>query len=294
MTFISESSMTLTETGYITFTNNSANNSGGAIYIVTRNFYTLSRSKFEFIHITDTDCFLQVEGQGQLVFTNNSAGQGGDVLYGGSLGTACTQNNKGIKCGECLSHFIRSSTIEPDTLSIISSAPSRVCFCNSSGVPDCLTVYNSTAHSIYPGQTIQVSVVVVGHNFGTVVGYNFGTVAGSVFAQFLSNQHMPQLNKGQTVQEVHQHDCNRLHYTILPNGEENHLMLTLTTVKRDIAEIEYVNESLKSQLEEYKKGMTYNIQDILDFPISVDIKLQPCPPGFELTHNLTSTLPTLL
>ena len=42
MTFISKSYMTLTKTGYITFTNNSANNSGGAIYIVTRNFYTLS------------------------------------------------------------------------------------------------------------------------------------------------------------------------------------------------------------------------------------------------------------
>ena len=285
MTFISNSSMTLKETGYITFTNNSANHSGGAIYIVTRNFYTLSRSKFEFIAITVTECFLRVEGQrfqDRLVFTNSSAGHGGDVLYGGSLGTACTQIKK---CGKCLGHFIKSSTIKPDTLSIVSSAPSRACFCNSSGVPDCLTVYYSIAHSLYPGQTIEVSVVVVGHNFGAVVGCNFGTVAGSVFAQFLSNEHMPQLEEGQTVQAAKQHHCNKLQYTILPKGEENHLVLTLTAVKRDVTEIEYVNESLQSQLVEYKKGMTYNIQDILDFPIFVDIRILPCPPGFELTHN---------
>ena len=288
MTFISNSSMTLTATGYITFTNNSANNSGGAIYIVTRHFYTLSRSKFEFTHITDTECFLQVEGQhfqDRLVFINNSAGQGGDVLYGGSLGTACTQNTKDIKCGECLSHFIKNSIIEPDTLSIVSSAPSRVCVCNSSGVPDCLTVYYYNADYIFPGQTIDMSVVIVGHNFGAVVGRNFGTIAGSVFAQFLSNEHMPQLEEGQTVQAVKQHHCNNLQYTILPKGEENHLVLTLTAVKRDVTEIEYVNRSLQSQLDGYNEERKHNIQDILDFPIFVDIKLLPCPPGFELTHN---------
>ena len=69
------------------------------------------------------------------------------------------------------------SNISQTGLFLISSAPSRVCICTSNGMPDCLTVFDSVKQTIYPGETINISAVVVGKEFGTVVE--------SVFAQFL-------------------------------------------------------------------------------------------------------------
>ena len=273
MMFIDESSMTLSETGYVICAHNWADDTGGAIYIVTRNSYSISRNNFEFILITENKCFLRVEGndlQDRLMFINNSAGQGGEVLYKGSLAPWCTEIEK---CDTCLHHFQKHSIIKPDTLSTISSNPSRVCFCSEAGMPDCLTVLYPTTYSIYPGQTIDLSLI--------VVGYNFGTVAGSVFAQFLLSTHLPQLEDGQSIQAVQQHHCNILHYTILSKSEADYLVLTLTAVKRDVTEIEYMSRNFESLIEKYKHGQSHYIQDILEFPIYVSINLRPCPPGFE-------------
>ena len=107
----------------------------------------------------------------RLTFINNTAGKGGDVLYGGlvALGYDGDWN--------CLLSFKNiSDTSQQSDLSLISSAPSRVCLCTESGKPDCLTVADPTTRVMYPGQTITVSAV--------VVGQHFGTVTGSVFAQF--------------------------------------------------------------------------------------------------------------
>ena len=69
------------------------------------------------------------------------------------------------------------SKISQNGLSLISSDPSRVCVCNGTGQPNCLTLADPTPHSIYPGQSINISAV--------VVGQEFGTVSESVYAQFL-------------------------------------------------------------------------------------------------------------
>ena len=61
----------------------------------------------------------------------------------------------------------------------MTSDPLRVCLCNESGLPGCILLVDPTPHSIYPGQTISISVV--------VVGQDWGTVAGSVYAQFLQS-----------------------------------------------------------------------------------------------------------
>ena len=288
MTFIGDSSMTLSETGYVSYTNNSADDTGGAIYIVTKVSYSynIHYTAFQEYGVdapTYTKCFLKVEGenvQNRLTFTTNSAGQGGEVLYGGSLGTACVLPSGNIRyCGKCLKDFKNNSLIKPDTISKISSDPTRVCFCDKTGVPDIFTVFYPSTLSIYPGQMIVISAVVLGHNFGTV--------AGSVFAQFLSSEDTLQLDIGQSIQEVQQHHCNKLNYTIYPHSEEKQIVLALTAVKRDVRDSEYAHDSIESLIQEYKMGVTgQDIQDILDFPIFVDIKLLLCPPGFEFIHSL--------
>ena len=52
-----------------------------------------------------------------------------------------------------------------------------MCLCNVAGESDCLAAADPNTHYIYPGQTIPLSVA--------VVGQDFGTIAGPVFAQFM-------------------------------------------------------------------------------------------------------------
>ena len=43
----------------------------------------------------------------------------------------------------------------------ITSSPSRICLCHDTS-PDCLIVADPTPHNLYPGETLTVSVAVVG------------------------------------------------------------------------------------------------------------------------------------
>ena len=75
----------------------------------------------------------------------------------------------------CLLSFKNISNMSDlESLSTISSAPSRVCICNETG-PNCLTVVDPIQRVAYPGETITIQAV--------VVGQDFGTVSGSVHAQ---------------------------------------------------------------------------------------------------------------
>ena len=123
--------------------------------------------------------------------------------------------------------------------------------------------------SVYPGQKISVSAV--------VVGQNFGTVAGSVFAQFLNSTLTPQLDVRESAQEVQHIHCNQLTYTIFSPGEDYHIVLVLTAVKISI------NEFFTKQFDKYEDEST---NGILDTPVYAEVNLMPCPPGFLLKSVL--------
>ena len=135
MVFIQESSMSLSETSIVTFANNKASDTGGAIYILSSSLpaynsgglqqYILKREDILDLFIF-SNCFLRLTGRAraarkQLIFRNNSADLGGDALYGGSLESACEDPSSENSCGRCLSDFRNASLIEPDTLSKITS-----------------------------------------------------------------------------------------------------------------------------------------------------------------------------
>jgi len=95
MVFIQGSKMTLSESSHIICKNNHADATGGAIY-TTSGVYGSSGIPFGSVTVY-SDCFLEVKGdnfQNQLIFDNNFAGQGGDILYGGSLGSACNEHDQ--------------------------------------------------------------------------------------------------------------------------------------------------------------------------------------------------------
>ena len=228
-----DSILTSAENSHIYFLDNYATNTGGVFHI-SNNYMYLSMSYDSGIYPTST-CFLNTEGtrsQTRFTFANNSAGKGGDILHGGQVAF-------GYDGGwNCLDSFKNISNILQDGLSLISSDPSRVCLCNETGQPDCLVLADPTLHAAYPGQTINISAV--------VVGQDFGTVAGSVYAQFLHKGSTPKLQSGQEVQSVIQHKCNHLYYTIFSQSEVFDAVLVLTA--HDV----YVSELIIDYPDQYK------------------------------------------
>ena len=267
-----------TDYSNIDFQNNHAINYGGVFYITTEESYQTSMSLQDiiqfsqrndfYIHdqevdgsliISRTECFVRVEGSrshARLTFINNTAGKGGDVLYGGlvALGYDGDWN--------CLHSFKNISDIsQQNDLSLISSAPSRVCLCNEAGEPDCLTVADPTTRVMYPGQTITIPAV--------VVGQDFGTVNGSVFAQFL---HTPDTTDSVDMEPRHsiavEHSqCSNLEYTIFSQSEESTAVLVLTHDNKEISHLMNVedNQEITNSWEVINNELNYKTlaQDIL-------------------------------
>ena len=232
--FVSSSVLVITETSTVRFQNNHAVNYGGAIYILTDEYYNRTvffRDVFSTSIVPErviprTRCFLSFGGnrsQARLIFTNNTADKGGDVVYGGlvALGYDGDWN--------CLLSFKNISDMsEQNGLSTISSEPPRVCLCHD-GQPDCLTVADPITHNIYPGQTITLPAV--------VVGQDFGTVTGSVMPQFLQDYTtcFIQFEEGQKSTFVNNGQCADLRYTLYTSGGEN--CTAILTLKTNNAEV---------------------------------------------------------
>ena len=273
--FIDKSSLKISDESTLVFKNNNATTTGGAIYIVPSNYYVPTSDGLR----TRSHCFLKVEDKSKtarLIFQDNTASQGGDVLYGGSLGRACTYTNK--RCNSCLQVFHNISEISPKTLSTITSDPSRACFCIN-GSLDCFLLFHSS-FTLYSGQNIVISTV--------VVGQDFGTVAGSVYAHFLPEKEKDSsvtLGEKDKSQEVKQLSCNNLTYTILSHSQTTKkVVLILTAVNKHETQLilpEKMDEAIKGY-DKYKNGSAFP-QDLLNFPIYINITVLLCPPGFSST-----------
>ena len=267
--------ISLAKSSNVKFENNYATNTGGVFYIIVN----------DYIYLGDTfshrKCFLNTpvdRSQIQFTFVNNSAGMGGDILYGGQVTFAFDGD------WNCLESFENISTINDNQnkYSLISSAPSRVCFCNKSGIPDCTIFSNKRIHSIYPGQDISFSAV--------TVGQNFGTVAGSVYAQYLKRSptdYLLKLSISQKVQSVTPKSCNKLSYTLFSPNSVTELILVLTAERTILSSKNnqtYSNQT-KSLLQQFYH--TSRIQTLLysNNPIYITISVLPCPLGFLLKSD---------
>ena len=286
-----KSNMTLEKDCNAAFINNQATRTGGAIHVMTGEDAVVERRR--------PWCFLHVSGRRdhpRLVFRGNTARKGGDVLYGGRLELGDSGETK-----NCMQSFKNISNISQDSLSLIASDPSRVCFCNSSGKPDCLKLIYPERQTIYPGQTIIISVV--------ATGQDFGTVAGSVFAQFLRLTHggVPKLETLQYSQAVGKDYCNQLNYTIYHSQDgPSNAVLVFTPEYKDVSyfirkDSVFVRDSIKTYLLWVKHVDNYTPfpKQVLEYPVYVNITLLPCPLGFQLygilpkceCSSLLTTLP---
>ena len=289
--FAKNSLLIITEYSNIHFQNNHAINYGGVFKITTEELYETSMSlqdivvnlKISSMITSRRECFVNVEGSrshAQLIFINNTAGRGGDVLYGElvTLGYDGDWN--------CLLSFKNISNMSQQSgLSRISSAPSRVCLCNETGQPDCLTVADPTTRVMYPGQTITIPVV--------VVGQDFGTVNGSVFAQFLNTTDSVYMQQTQdnNIIAVEHSQCSDPEYTIFSQGEESTAVLVLTHDNREILQLmnKEDNKEISNTWEILKKEPNYKtlahdiICDFINFTRDIGGNLQ-----FTIKYNVSN------
>ena len=157
---LDNSILILTENCRVHFINNHATNTGGVFSIFNSQTFILSQAVYDdYDDIPTSNCFLRTQmddsSTNNFIFSNNSAGKGGDIIYGGDLAYG-VNNNK-----NCMDTFKEISYISDTSLSLISSDPLRVCLCNQRGLPDGMLIDDPTPHSIYSGQTISISAVVV-------------------------------------------------------------------------------------------------------------------------------------
>ena len=277
------STLSLAENSYTYFLNNHATNTGGVFHIVTDIHWENLRNSPELVMFPMTKCFVSTKcnrSPKKFAFVNNSAGMGGDILYGGQVALGL-DGDWNFPDNNCLDSFKNISNISQNGLSLISSDPSRVCLCSGTGQPDCLTLADPTPHSIYPGQSVSISAVVVGQDFGTVAGF--------VYAQFLQTSPTgspTQSESWQWVDPVTQRKCNHLSYTIPLQSEVFEAVLVFTAQNYSHSSPSNCTYSVNPQMWELQYN-TSNVDPLIysNNPVCVSISFLPCPPGFMLTTD---------
>ena len=130
--------------------------------------------------------------------------------------------------------------------STISSNPNRICGCVN-GQPDCSDPPSPYEVTVYPGQTVGVSLVAVGQRNGAVPATTtaqYDPDNGATFADL------------QSIQRIDHTTCTELHYTILSRKQTETFKI-------------YVDSSC---------GLD-------GIPLSVNVTLMECPIGFALSNN---------
>ena len=176
-------SLLMTTVGYqlsIQFISNTAFDAGGAVY---------SQSSQPCI-------FMITDYSAKISFTGNYAQHSvGHHMYGASViiwDSSCSVdfisflNEQGKP--HCFGHvdrldgYVNIFSFDPglnETLSPVSSAPHRVCLCDSNGKPQCANIsYIFRNTSIYRGENIIILPA-------CIVGYDFGTTVGMIHARSL-------------------------------------------------------------------------------------------------------------
>ena len=216
------------ETALLTFVENRAASFGGAIYIEDNSVHCSYDWNINgFIGINDSteydcskadsalpSCFktelASFKDKINLAFSGNSA-TAGSAIFGGGIDEAITNlmfnipyisgNRVTTTVGD-LFHYLFSVSINAQTT--ISSNPNRICGCVN-GQPDCSDPPSPYEVSVYPGQTVGVSLVAVGQRNGAVPSATtaiYDLDDGATFGDL------------QSAQRIDHTTCTELNYTV--------------------------------------------------------------------------------
>ena len=175
-----------------------------------------------------------------------------------------------------------------ETLSPVSSAPWRVCLCDSNGKPQCANFSQIfTNVRVYRGETFTLSAC--------VVGYDFGTTVGIIHAGFLYSNPFSRLEKSQYNQPVSNSErCSTINYTVY--SKRNDELLLLQTSGLPVSA--YVGKESNMFKTHIIRGISDYFSheqfgcidiDLLNTPVFVNVTLlSGCPPGLTLNHDHTT------
>ena len=241
-----ESRLILGSKANVLFSDNRAEEEGGAIFAVDDKFCSFAYTKGCFFHFTFENSSASTDVKTYFMFKNNSAAVAGNILYGGRVekchfryryhGDSQTYNFYNI------SNI--SDSIWANNLTTIASDPYKVCPCIN-GTLQC-SINTIALTPIYPGQTFKVAVA--------AVGQENGTVPSSVIASF-GLESTASVNMGQ-VSQTTAATCTSLTYTIFSQNKDEKLKLAV------VEKCPYITQSL------YLK-----------------ISILQCPRGFELSGS---------
>ena len=214
-----------------------------------------------------------------LHFVNNTATLGGDHIYGAVLKSDCVSSSycHHESCRHSYETIKEVFFFDPDigtTLSAVSGDPSRLCVCDVNGQPQCTNFSKIfyTEAKVCPGQPFVISVVLVGGDFGTTTGTAYANIADSNNSKYIEQHAQLIINNTQ---------CTSLRYSILSNSSFEVMYLTATAYN-------FLHDSSiqnPTVLETYINNFTNNgviSHDLLYIPITVNVTLLSCPPGFTL------------
>ena len=264
----------------VNFTGNYAHWLGGAIYISeprTRDIDVYAiRCSFVVLPDSSSDiCQLF-----SLSFNQNRAGTAGNAIYGGrtSACSPCKENMEHCHedCPIALNIFQYNGVNDTSDFSNFTSDPIRACFCEK-GIPNCYKVLKTI--TVHPGESFNISLV--------LVGYGSGTVPGSVIARgtgknsSISEQRLFG-NELQYAQEVSQLECQNIGYSIVSERNKEQFALTVQTSSYAIslADSDQVVRFHKTGTILFLYHSMY--ETFFHIPVFVDVELLPCPVGFQL------------
>ncbi|XP_064405272.1 uncharacterized protein LOC135350422 isoform X1 [Halichondria panicea] len=286
-----DTTMWLDNGTHINFTNNYAREVGGAIWIKED-----TRQPILFNMRTNHYCFYQLTFDLQepwenqwipvsITFENNSALAGGDNIFGGSLQSNCKMTpNKQISSFEIASNLFKIKPTMPRSVSSISSSPKRVCLCEN-GAPVCAR-HDLILHevSVTSGERFNLSLAVVGDDFGVVTG--------SVFALNLndSEKEITFLNFHKNITDA---ECVDIEYSV---HSVNKNVIILLAIDRNAAAIlqefytdEYIfGKEYRAQIDQYNSSEEIT-SFLLAAPVLVNVTILPCPLGMVESNSSLST-----
>ena len=261
--------LTITDNSNITFQENHASNVGGAIHVVGIPIQIDERQR----------CFYQLQSPNPYValnFINNMADKGGSHIYGATTKSPCSATNSAelvVEHGDHPNVFHFDPSFN-QTLSCVSSDPTRVCLCDENSTKHCADMdYVFNKKSCYPGETLTLSAV--------VVGSDFGAVDGSVHATISENSALSDL---QHAQRVHSIKCEDLSYTI--HAEPGNRTQVILYKDSSLSNEWYQNRTIaKKYIDKYNEEDVIDI-NLLSIPLYIDIDVMECPAGFVLQDKI--------
>lgn len=200
-------------------------------------------------------CFIQRANRSivyTVQFQHNRAEVAGSHLFGGWIDYCYP-----LKSMQTHLQFEKHDDESDSDFSLISSNPSRVCFCKNS-LPTCSRLGKNV--ELFPGQTFTVEII--------VVGQRLGVVPAIVRAVFRSRQYdiVDDLHKLQEGQKK----CSTHEFKIQSPSKKERMLLTVDKryIPSPIAEIESIKENLPL------------------YDLHINISLKQCSLGFLFEPNL--------